>query len=65
MKSMFFWPKENSWAELRRCVQARRPPNLTQPHQFCPANFCENPEKGKPKCLMAMLLKTKEMPVNI
>ena len=28
-------PIENVWAELKRCVRARRPTNLTQLHQLC------------------------------
>ena len=28
-------PIENLWAELKRCVRARRPTNLTQLHQLC------------------------------
>ena len=28
-------PIENVWAELKKCVQARRPTNLTQLHQVC------------------------------
>ena len=28
-------PIENMWAELKKCVQARRPTNLTQFHQLC------------------------------
>ena len=28
-------PLENLWAELKKCVRARRPTNLTQLHQFC------------------------------
>ena len=26
---------ENLWAELKKCVRARRPKNLTQLHQLC------------------------------
>ena len=28
-------PKENLWAELKKCVRERRPTNLTQSHQLC------------------------------
>ena len=28
-------PIENVWAELKRCVRARRPTNLTPLHQLC------------------------------
>ena len=28
-------PIENLWAELKKCVRARRPTNLTQLHQLC------------------------------
>ena len=28
-------PVENVWAELEKCVRARRPTNLTQLHQLC------------------------------
>ncbi|CDQ82876.1 unnamed protein product [Oncorhynchus mykiss] len=28
-------PIENVWAELKKCVRARRPTNLTQLHQLC------------------------------
>ena len=28
-------PIENLWAELKQCVRARRPTNLTQLHQLC------------------------------
>ena len=28
-------PVENLWAELKKCVRAKRPTNLTQLHQFC------------------------------
>ena len=28
-------PGEQLWAELKKCVQARRPTNLTQLHQLC------------------------------
>ena len=41
-------PAENLWAELIKRVQARRPTNLNQIHQFCheewakiPATYCE------------------------
>jgi tRNA A37 threonylcarbamoyladenosine biosynthesis protein TsaE len=26
---------ENVWAELKKCVRARRPTNMTQSHQLC------------------------------
>ena len=28
-------PKEHLWAELKKCVRARRPANLTQLQQLC------------------------------
>lgn len=30
----YIWP-ENLWAELKKCVRARRPTNPTQLHQLC------------------------------
>ena len=49
-------PLNNLWEELRRCMLARQPPNLTELHQFCqeewtkiPANCCEKLVKGNPK----------------
>ena len=51
-------PIENLWAELKKCVRARRPTNLTQLHQLCqeewakihPTN-CGKLVEGYLKCL--------------
>ena len=55
-------PIENLWAELKRHVQARRPTNLAQLHQFCqeewakiPANYCEKLVEGYPKRLTQVI----------
>uniref|UniRef100_A0AAZ3PS99 Tc1-like transposase DDE domain-containing protein n=1 Tax=Oncorhynchus tshawytscha TaxID=74940 RepID=A0AAZ3PS99_ONCTS len=34
-------PIENLWAELKKCVGARRPTNLTQLHQLCQEEWAE------------------------
>ena len=34
-QSAYLNPIENMWAELRKCVRARRPTNLTQLQQLC------------------------------
>jgi hypothetical protein len=51
-------PIENLWAELKKCVRARRPTNLTQLHQLCQeewANihppYCGKLVEGYPKRL--------------
>ena len=49
---------ENLWAELKRCVRARRPSNLTQLHQLCQVEwakihptYCGKLVEGYLKCL--------------
>ena len=49
---------EHLWAELKKCVRARRPTNLTQLHQLCEEEwskiqptYCEKLVEGYPKCL--------------
>ena len=51
-------PIENMWAELKKCVRARRPTNLTQLHQLCQEEwakihlaYCGKLVEGYPKCL--------------
>ncbi|CDQ90066.1 unnamed protein product [Oncorhynchus mykiss] len=51
-------PIENVWAELKKCVRARRPTNLTQLHQLCQdewakihPTYCGKLVEGYPKCL--------------
>ena len=51
-------PIENLWAELKKCVRARRPTNLTQLHQLCQeewdkihTTYFEKLVEGFPKCL--------------
>ena len=51
-------PIENVWAELKKCVRARRPTNLTQLHQLCQEEsakmhptYCGRVVEGYPKCL--------------
>ena len=34
-QSPAFNPIENLWEELKKCLRARRPTNLTQIHQLC------------------------------
>ena len=35
-------PIENVWAELKKCVRAKRPTNLTQLHQLCKEEMGQN-----------------------
>ena len=51
-------PIENVWAELKKCVRARRPTNLTQLHQLCQEEwdkihltYCGKLVEGYPKHL--------------
>ena len=51
-------PIEDLWAELKKCVRARKPTNLTQLHQLCQEewanihpNYCGKLVEGYPKCL--------------
>ena len=51
-------PQDNLWAELKKCVRARRPTNLTQLHQLCQEEWAKiHPTffgklvEGYPKCL--------------
>jgi hypothetical protein len=51
-------PTENVWAELKKCVRARRPTNLTQLHQLCQEEwdkihptYCGKLVEGYSKCL--------------
>uniref|UniRef100_A0AAZ3NSQ0 Tc1-like transposase DDE domain-containing protein n=1 Tax=Oncorhynchus tshawytscha TaxID=74940 RepID=A0AAZ3NSQ0_ONCTS len=51
-------PIETLWAELKTCVQARRPTNLTQLHQLCQEEcakihptYCGKLLEGYPKHL--------------
>ncbi|CDR18308.1 unnamed protein product [Oncorhynchus mykiss] len=51
-------PIENLWADLKKCVRARRPTNLTQLHQLCQEewakihpNYCGKLVEGYPKRL--------------
>ena len=51
-------PIENVWAELKKCVRARRPTNLTQLHQLCQEEwtkihptYCRKLVQGYPKHL--------------
>ena len=53
-----FNPIEIVWAELKKCVQARRPTNLTQLHQLCQEEWakihptcCGKLVEGYQKCL--------------
>ena len=55
-------PIENLWADLKRRVQARRPTNLTQLHQFCqeewariPAEYCKKLVEGYRKRLTQVM----------
>jgi transposase len=36
---------ENLWAELKKCVRARRPTNLTQLHKLCQEEMGQNSPK--------------------
>ena len=51
-------PIEHLWAELKKCVRARRPTNVTQFHQLCQEEwatihptYCGNLVEGYPKRL--------------
>ncbi|CDQ99899.1 unnamed protein product [Oncorhynchus mykiss] len=51
-------PIENVWVELKKCVRARRPTNLTQLHQLCQEEwakihptYCGKLVEGYLKCL--------------
>ena len=51
-------PIEHLWAELKKCVRAKRPTNLTQLHQLCQeemgqnsSTYCGKLVEGYPKCL--------------
>ena len=51
-------PIEHLWAELKKCVLARRPTNLTQLHQLCQEEwakihpiYCRKLVEGYPKHL--------------
>ena len=51
-------PIENVWAELKKCVRARMPTNLTQLHQLCQEEwakihptYCGKLVEGYPKRL--------------
>ena len=51
-------PIENVWAELKKCVRARRPTNMAQLHQICQEEwdkfhtiYCGKLVEGYPKCL--------------
>ena len=51
LKKVLEWPSqshdlnpiEHLWAELKRCVRARRPTNLTQLHQLCQEEWAKIP----------------------
>ena len=38
-------PIEHLWAELKKCVRARRPTKVTQLHQLCQEEFGQNSPK--------------------
>ena len=51
-------PIENLWAELKKCVRARRPTNLTELQQLCQEEwakihriYCAKLVEGYPKCV--------------
>jgi hypothetical protein len=51
-------PIEHLWAELKNCVRARKPTNLSQLHQLCQEEWATIPPtyggklvEGYPKCL--------------